>query len=114
LGQPSEFKKLTLFSTPHCERCKTIKKLLDDKKLLYETIDLMNDPEKDIYIAKYNMRSVPKLLVNDELLEYEEILKQFSQQEVKQVERYGNYSQVLEGNIPDNESENAKNYLTND
>jgi len=74
----SEFSKLTLFTTPHCGRCKTIKKLLNDKKLLYETVDLMTNPEKDLYIEKYHICSVPKLLVNDQLLEYEEILKQFN------------------------------------
>lgn len=56
--------KLLKFYTPHCTHCPNVKKLLEEKNIEFEGINLFDYPEKSI---KYKVLGVPTLmLVNDD------------------------------------------------
>ena len=57
--------KLTLIkrSTPVCPACITMQLTLEDANIPFETIDIAKESEA---IEKYNLSSVPVLLINEE------------------------------------------------
>lgn len=57
--------KLTLIkrSTPSCPSCITMQLALEDANIPYDVIDITNSPEA---IEKYNLSSVPVLLIETE------------------------------------------------
>lgn len=61
----SNTNKLTLIkrSTPICPQCTVMQNMLEDAKISYDTIDIAQNPEA---IEKYDISSVPVLLINDE------------------------------------------------
>lgn len=56
--------KLTLIkrSTPVCRDCATMQLILEDEGIEFDTIDIAVDTEA---IEKYNLSSVPVILIND-------------------------------------------------
>ena len=56
--------KLTLIkrSTPICPMCLKMQVVLDEEGVTYDTIDITTDVEA---IEKYNISSVPVILIND-------------------------------------------------
>lgn len=64
-GDINMTKKLTLIkrSTPLCPQCIMMQQALDNEKIPYESIDIAKEPEA---IEKYNLSSVPVLLIEEE------------------------------------------------
>ena len=56
--------KITLIkrSTPMCPQCIKMQNVLEDEGLLFNVIDITTDTEA---IEKYNLSSVPVILIND-------------------------------------------------
>lgn len=56
--------KLTLIkrSTPPCPHCNTMQLILEDEGILFDIIDIAKDTEA---IEKYDLSSVPVILIND-------------------------------------------------
>ena len=55
--------KLILATSSFCGPCHILKRKISDEKLEVETIEMESDPS---LFKKYNVRSVPRLLVIDE------------------------------------------------
>lgn len=62
-------KKVKIYTTSYCPYCKRAKSLLDSKGTEYEEINLTNDPDERVSLSKkYNWRTVPMILINDQLI----------------------------------------------
>ena len=60
---------IKIYTTSYCPYCKRAKSLLESKGLEYEEINLTTDPELRLELEKkYNWRTVPMILINDELI----------------------------------------------
>ena len=61
-------KKVKIYTTPYCPFCERAKKLLMDKGLNFEEIDLSENPDKfEEMLSKSNgARTVPQIFVNGE------------------------------------------------
>ena len=59
--------KIDIYTTPYCPFCIRAKKLLKDKKINFNEIDLSENPEKfEEMINKSNgAKTVPQIFVND-------------------------------------------------
>ena len=59
--------KINIYTTPYCPFCIRAKKLLKDKKINFNEIDLSENPEKfEEMINKSNgAKTVPQIFVND-------------------------------------------------
>ena len=59
--------KIDVYTTPYCPFCIRAKKLLKDKKINFNEIDLSENPEKfEEMINKSNgAKTVPQIFVND-------------------------------------------------
>lgn len=57
--------KLTLIkrSTPACPHCTTMQLILEEEGIPFDTIDIATDTDA---IEKYNLSSVPVILIDDE------------------------------------------------
>ncbi|MEE2975528.1 MAG: glutaredoxin domain-containing protein [Thermodesulfobacteriota bacterium] len=61
--------KIELYTTKNCPFCVAAKNLLDSKNLEYSEIDLTDNIDLRLEIStKYNWRTVPLILINDELV----------------------------------------------
>jgi len=61
--------KIKIYTTISCPFCVAAKNLLSSKNLEYEEIDLTSDPEKRLEIStKYNWRTVPMIIIDDEFV----------------------------------------------
>lgn len=73
------------FYTTHCPKCAMLEKLLKDKSLSYETIDLLKDSAKMNELVEAGYRSAPLLGLDDgRIVEFKEafsILKTMSKKE---------------------------------
>ena len=59
-------KKVLIYETGLCGFCKAAKRLLDNKKVEYETIRVDIDPEqKQIMMERSGHRTVPQIFVGD-------------------------------------------------
>jgi len=56
-------KELKLMSAPWCGPCKMVKKVLEQKEITVDVVDIDAEPETAM---KYGIRAVPTLLVFDE------------------------------------------------
>jgi glutaredoxin len=56
--------KIEILTTPSCENCKTVEKMLDDMKMSYEIIDVTEKPE---YLEKYPIFTAPGIVIDDKL-----------------------------------------------
>ena len=60
---------ITIYSTPTCVYCKTLKEYLDSKKISYTEIDVSdNEKELEKMVAISGQMGVPVILVDDELI----------------------------------------------
>ena len=59
--------KVVIYTGPICNYCSAAKHLLSKKKIRYEEIDVVNDPEKrDEMLKKSNgMRTVPQIFIGE-------------------------------------------------
>lgn len=61
--------KIKVYTTSYCPYCKRAKNLLESKSLEYEEINLTTDPDLRLELEKkHNWRTVPMILINDELI----------------------------------------------
>ncbi len=61
--------KVKIYTTSYCPYCKRAKSLLDSKGADYEEINLTSDTELRVELEKkYNWRTVPMILIDDELI----------------------------------------------
>ncbi|WP_253299965.1 glutaredoxin domain-containing protein [Wolbachia endosymbiont of Chironomus riparius] len=60
-------KNIIIYVKQGCPYCIRAKKLLDDKGIQYEEIDVIKDPKLfNIIKSKYNVEKVPQIFVTDE------------------------------------------------
>lgn len=64
--------KIEILTTPGCSSCKILEKMLDEKNISYQVIDVTEKPE---YLQKYPIFTAPGLVINEKL-EYTGIPKQ--------------------------------------
>ncbi len=50
--------------TPHCNGCKIVEAYLDEMKVKYEVIDMMEHPE---VLQKYPTMSAPTIVINEKI-----------------------------------------------
>ena len=73
--------KIEILTTPDCSNCKVLERMLDDKGISYQVIDVTEKPE---YLKKYPIFTAPGLVIDEKLeltgipkqKELEKILKQ--------------------------------------
>lgn len=63
------------FYTTNCPKCMLIKKLLDGKKVDYETVNLNDDKTEMERIIKLGYTSAPLLDVDGNILEFKDAFK---------------------------------------
>ena len=56
--------KIEILTTPSCGNCEAVKRMLDEMKFPYETIDVT---EKTGYLEKYPIFTVPGIVIDDKL-----------------------------------------------
>ena len=57
---------VVIYSTKNCPFCVAAKALLESLRIQFDEIDLTNDIEKRLEISsKYNWRTVPMIIIND-------------------------------------------------
>lgn len=62
--------KIKVYGTPWCGDCRRARRILDDRAMDYEWIDINQDKEGESYVKKTNRgnRSVPTILFPDETI----------------------------------------------
>ncbi len=61
--------KVQIYTSRSCPYCIRAKQLLDSKGVDYDEVNLDNDPEKKVEtMQKLNWRTVPIILIGDELI----------------------------------------------
>lgn len=65
---------IRLYST-HCPKCRVVEKKLEQAGIQYELIDAKENQEVLDELMALGVRQMPVLKVNDELLEFSEIIK---------------------------------------
>ena len=55
---------ITIYTTPTCNKCATLKKLMNEKGILFQECSNLN------IFRELNIMSAPYLLVNEELLDF--------------------------------------------
>lgn len=60
-------KKIKIYTTPYCPFCIKAKKLLENKKITFDEIDLSEHPEKlnDMISKSNGARTVPQIFVDN-------------------------------------------------
>lgn len=58
--------KVEILTTPSCENCKIVEKMLDNLNVIYRVIDITKNPE---YLKKYPIFTAPGIVI-DETLEF--------------------------------------------
>lgn len=62
-------KKITIYSTTYCPHCARAKRLLEEKNIAYEEIDLTDDSQKrEELTLKFNWMTVPMIFIGDEFI----------------------------------------------
>ena len=56
--------KIEILTTPSCENCKVVEKMLDEINMPYDIIDVTEKPE---YLEKYPIFTAPGLVINQKL-----------------------------------------------
>jgi len=69
--------KIEILTTPSCENCKVVEKLLDNMNLSYDIIDVTEKPE---YLEKYPIFTAPGIVIDDKL-EFTGIPKKYELEE---------------------------------
>lgn len=59
---------IKVYSTPTCPWCKKVKQLLDDNKIVYQDIDVIQDKQaREEMVNKTGQIAVPVIDIDDEL-----------------------------------------------
>ena len=56
--------KIEILTTPSCENCKVVEKMLDEMNMSYNIIDITEKPE---YLEKYPIFTAPGVVIDDKL-----------------------------------------------
>ena len=56
--------KIEILTTPSCENCKVVEKMLDEMNMSYDIIDVTEKPE---YLEKYPIFTAPGIVIDDKL-----------------------------------------------
>lgn len=56
--------KIEILTTPSCENCKVVEKMLDEINMPYDIIDVTEKPE---YLEKYSIFTAPGVVIDDKL-----------------------------------------------
>jgi len=56
--------KIEILTTPSCENCKVVEKMLDELNMSYDVIDVT---EKSEYLKKYPIFTAPGIVIDDKL-----------------------------------------------
>ena len=56
--------KIEILTTPSCENCKTVEKMLDGINMSYDVIDVT---EKPAHLARYPVFTAPGIVIDDKL-----------------------------------------------
>ncbi len=56
--------KIEILTTPDCENCSIVEKMLDNANMSYEVIDVTEKPE---YLEKYPIFTAPAVVIDDKL-----------------------------------------------
>lgn len=56
--------KIEILTTPSCENCKVVEKMLDEINMPYDIIDVTEKPE---YLKKYSIFTAPGVIIDDKL-----------------------------------------------
>ena len=56
--------KIQILTTPSCENCKTVEKILDELDMSYDVIDVTKKTE---YLEKYPIFTAPGVVIDDKL-----------------------------------------------
>ncbi len=56
--------KIEILTTPSCENCKVVEKMLDEINMPYDIIDVTEKPE---YLEKYPIFTAPGVIIDDKL-----------------------------------------------
>ena len=56
--------KIEILTTPSCENCKVVEKMLDEMNMSYDVIDVTEKPE---YLEKYPIFTAPGVVIDGKL-----------------------------------------------
>lgn len=56
--------KIEILTTPSCENCKMVEKMLNELKMSYEIIDVTEKPE---YLERYPIFTAPGIVIDSKL-----------------------------------------------
>jgi len=56
--------KIEILTTPSCENCKVVEKMLDEMNMSYDVIDVTEKPE---YLEKYPIFTAPGVVIDSKL-----------------------------------------------
>ena len=56
--------KVEILTTPSCENCKVVEKMLDDLGISFKVIDVTEKPD---YLKKYPIFTAPGVVINEKL-----------------------------------------------
>lgn len=83
-------KTVTIYSKDPCPYCVNAKRLLDEKKIQYQEIDLTNKPEEMVRIKnETGWRTVPIIMIGDKLIG--------GYTDLKELDESGELDQMLKG-----------------
>ena len=57
-------RKVEILTTPSCENCKVVEKMLDDLDVSYKVIDVTQNPD---YLEKYRIFTAPGVVIDEKL-----------------------------------------------
>ncbi len=60
--------KVKIYTTPSCPYCVAAKRLLGQKKVSFQEIDVSKGNDFEDLIAKTGMKTVPQIFIGDELI----------------------------------------------
>ena len=76
--------KIKIYSTPFCGYCKLLKQYLEEKKVIFEEIDVsQNDQAAQEMIIKSGQQGVPVIIINQD--GKEEVLVGFEKNKINKI-----------------------------
>jgi glutaredoxin 3 len=83
--------QVVIYTTPYCSYCRAAKALLSSKNIVFEEIDVSNDPDKRAQMERLSKRrTVPQIVVNG--------IAVGGFDNLRQLELMGNLDRLLERN----------------
>jgi glutaredoxin 3 len=59
---------ITLYTTPDCPYCVAAKRLLKQKNLPFEEVDVSEDKDFDALVEKTGWKTVPQIFIDDKMI----------------------------------------------